>query len=164
MLVAAAKNFQKGSKNKKEAIALAVKMLEATGAKLKIEEIPVYQALCPADLNMHDAATDRNKGLISVSDSEMSKTRMWADAESTIDLETDKCWINFQCFGVDKCSYYNELVDGDPYSPSAEDLPVLPFEPYASMTIDEAEEILAEVNLEIDYLSPDHNEVIEMLR
>ena len=163
LMVKACKAF-KNVTSKEEATVLAVKMLEETGAKLGIDEIPVYKNLCPADSFNHEAAEDRNDGIISVSEEGMWETRMWADAESSIDLETDKCWINFQCFGVDKCSYYNELVDGDQTSPFAEDLPVLPFEPYCLMTIEEADKILADVDLEIDYLSPDHSEVIEMLR
>ena len=82
---------------------LAVKLLEATGAGITVEEkerIPYDPDFDFSDINF-SSAIDRNEGLIAVTEKGMEETRSWEEGRVTINIEE----ANF-CFDV--VSYYDK--------------------------------------------------------
>ena len=168
MLIDAGKVFKTGIKSREEATILAVRMLEATGARMSEDEFEDYKKLCPSDLQNHPVAEDNPNGYISVSQEGMRFNMTASDEDSSIHIDEEYCYINFNVFACDAPSYYDWNIrrfmgeDQDIYDWSYQ-LPEIPFNPYDSMGVEEAEEILKHVDLDIDYMSQDHSQVIEMI-
>lgn len=75
-------------------VVLAVRLLEATGAGLTVEELPFAKKEAPDhDFKM---ATSRNDGLIAVSENGIDETRRWEEARVTVDLSEKT--VNFNAF------------------------------------------------------------------
>ena len=167
LLVQAGKAFRPGIKDKHEAVKLAVEMLESAGAKLWLDEVSVYKDLS-SDFGTHEIASDESDGYISVSEIGMKDNRRFEEEKSSIIINRNNCFIDFECFFIEKAEDYDENIikyfgENQNIYQWSDQLPELPFDPYELMTVEDAEKYLCDVDLDIDYITKGH-EVVEMIR
>ena len=69
---------------------LAIKLLELTEAKITRSELEFLKTLNPSiDTTQFDIATNRNDGLIAISEEGVNNTRYWEEARVEIDIGTE---------------------------------------------------------------------------
>lgn len=99
-----------------DAVLVAVKMLENTGAGLTQNEMEEMKKLYP-NIDFKKAV-DRNEGLISITEAEMEDSRGWSEGIIFIDLDSEM--ISFyviselSCCDEDTLYSLSELIDRDP--------------------------------------------------
>ena len=74
----------------------AIRILESLGARLTESEIEYAHNVEDFNVNTFEMATDRNKGLIAISDDGINETRRWEEARVQINLDTQT--IDFDVF------------------------------------------------------------------
>lgn len=76
-------------------LAAAIKLLQATGAKIEYDEL--VDAGIPIDLALvFSDGANRDDGLIAFSEKRMEETRVWEEGRITIDIGTKL--VNFDCW------------------------------------------------------------------
>lgn len=88
----------------KDPLLKAIRCLETTGAGLTEFELEDAKELYPN--KKFKKATDRNDGLIAITQSEMNKTRRWEESRVTIDITNNV--INFDVFFTETIEEFKE--------------------------------------------------------
>lgn len=113
----------------------AVKLLETTGAKLTKNEITyILKEIPEANKFSFEVATDRNEGLIAISEEEKQETRDWGEARVTINLTNNT--VNFQAI----CGYDSEEEFEEAYEKKC-DYPIYEDIDFCDISFDEFDKI-----------------------
>ncbi|MBL4951060.1 hypothetical protein JK635_02245 [Neobacillus sp. YIM B02564] len=122
----------------KDDVVLAVRLLEKTGALLTSNEIEVMKQRTEEEFKK---ATNRNDGLISISEEGIESTRKWQ--EEYIEIHLDKKIVNFNVFWNDK--KYSYLDEHEKSEEWYQQLPKINFD-YTNIPFTEFNQFATQIN------------------